>query len=134
MSFELSIVTPEAPVVDAETVDAIVAPGREGEFGVLASHEPYLAPLKPGILRYRTGTSEQRLVISGGFAEITGERVTVLARTAERADDLDPERASAARDQARSDLERLGLLSPPHEIEQAEAALARATARLELLE
>ena len=74
----LVVVTPEAPLVDTE-VDSVEAPGSEGEFGVLPGHEPLLAPLAAGELRYKVGGSTQTLEIKGGFAEVTSDAVTVLA-------------------------------------------------------
>jgi len=134
MPLELSIVTPEQAVVAGAVVDEIVAPGREGEFGVLPAHEPFLAPLRPGIVRYRDDGGLHRVAVSGGFAEVTAERVTILARTAEPAGEIDRDRAVAARDRARVELEELGTLSPGYELERARDELARAEARIEALE
>jgi F-type H+-transporting ATPase subunit epsilon len=78
MPLRLSVVTPERPVIDGE-VDSVQAPGAEGEFGVLPGHEPFLAPLAGGDLRYTDGSGSHRIGIAGGFAEVTGERVTILA-------------------------------------------------------
>ena len=74
----LVVVTPEAPLLDTE-VDSVVAPGAEGEFGVLVGHESLLAPLAEGAIRYTSGGAEQTLEIKGGFAEVSPEGVTVLA-------------------------------------------------------
>ena len=82
MPFQLFVVTPARPVVDC-AADSLVAPGAEGEFGVLPGHEPFLAPLQAGELRYETGGRRQSLHITGGFAEVTGTRVTILADAAE---------------------------------------------------
>jgi len=82
MALELSIVTPERTLVEL-MVDSVRAPGGEGEFGVLPAHEPYLASLKAGEVCYVVGGQSQRVAIGGGFAEVTQERVTVLATSAE---------------------------------------------------
>ena len=82
MSFRLTVVTPARPVVDAE-VESVVAPGQEGEFGVLTSHEPFLAPLQAGVLRYTENGQTHQLRVAQGFAEVTHERVTVLTQSAE---------------------------------------------------
>jgi F-type H+-transporting ATPase subunit epsilon len=84
MPVQLSIVTPEQSLVEA-SVDWVVAPGSEGEFGVLPLHEPYLVPLKAGDVRFQEGGQEHRVTISGGFAEVTQDRVTVLAQGAQEA-------------------------------------------------
>ena len=74
----LVVVTPEAPLVDTE-VDSLVAPGSEGEFGVLPGHEALLAPLAAGDLRYVSAGTPQTLAIKGGFAEVTPDSITILA-------------------------------------------------------
>jgi len=81
MPFVLSVVTPESPLVESEVQD-VVLPGAEGEFGVLPDHEALLAPLQAGVLSYRAGGTVKRLELGGGFAEVTRERVTVLADSA----------------------------------------------------
>ncbi len=82
MAIALSIVTPERTLVEL-TVDSVLAPGAEGEFGVLPAHEPYVTPLQAGEVRYVVEGQSQRVRISGGFAEVTQERVTVLATSEE---------------------------------------------------
>lgn len=86
MALRLSVVTPERPVVDAE-VDSVVAPGAEGEFGLLPAHEAYLAPLREGLLSYQTGGETHRLEVSGGFAEVSADQVTILVSSAAPAAD-----------------------------------------------
>ena len=129
MALRLSIVTPERPVVDVE-VESVVVPGREGEFGALPAHEPLLAPIGPGVVEYRAEGAAHRVAISGGFAEVTQERLTLLARTAELADEIDAERAQQAHaraEEARLDLDAVG---DAEELAQVEAQAARASARL----
>ena len=82
MSFEFVVVTPERPVVDARA-ESVVVPGAEGEFGVLPEHEPFLAPLVAGELRFTTEEGTHSLRITGGFAEVSQERVTILASAVE---------------------------------------------------
>jgi len=82
VSFQLSVVTPARPVVDC-AADWLVAPGAEGEFGVLPGHEPFLAPLAEGVVRFAIAGRSRSLRITGGFAEVTGTRVTILADAAE---------------------------------------------------
>ena len=130
MPFQLVVVTPER-VVSEEAVDHVVVPGVEGEFGVLPAHAPFLSALRAGIVRYDVGGRTQRLAVSAGFAEVTGEHVTVLARTAERADEVDSERAQAARARAEQGLQQATLSQ--EENARLSAALARAMARLDVV-
>jgi F-type H+-transporting ATPase subunit epsilon len=127
---QLAIVTPERKVVD-QSVDSVVLPGIEGEFGVLPGHEAFLSALQPGVVRYRAGSDSSRMAVSTGFAEVTGEHVTLLVRTAELASEIDRDRAEAARDRAQ---ERLGRQEAEIDSVRAQGALARSVARLRTLE
>ncbi|MFZ1060446.1 MAG: F0F1 ATP synthase subunit epsilon, partial [Candidatus Rokuibacteriota bacterium] len=95
--FELA--TPNRLVV-SEDVDEVVAPGLQGYFGVLPGHVPFLTSLQSGEVSYRIGRTEQYLAVSGGFAEVQGDRVTILAERAERPEEIDRERAERARQRA----------------------------------
>ena len=78
----LEVVTPERAVV-SEEVQIVVAPGSEGEFGVLKEHTTFLTSLKSGILRYKTASgTEKKLQVEGGFVEVLPDKVTVLAESA----------------------------------------------------
>src|SRR5437870_2851578 len=111
--------------------DFVVAPGSEGELGVLPRHIPLLTPLAPGSVRVRNDGEEQLFFVSGGFLEVRPDQVTVLADSAERADDIDEARAEEARHRAESLLQQK--LSDADQA-AASAALARAEARLRLAE
>jgi len=130
MRFELA--TPVRQIVSAE-VDEVVAPGTEGYFGVWAGHAPFLTTLAPGEVSYRQGREEHFLCVAGGFAEVTPERVIILAEHAEKPEEIDRERAERARQRAEA---RLAGRSPGaaagEEIDytRALAALARALTRL----
>ena len=104
----LELVTPERLVL-SEEVDEAVLPGFEGEFGVLPGHTQFLAILNIGILRYRKGSETRKIALGGGYAEVTPERVVVMADTAEHADEIDVERAQRARDRAEAALKELSL-------------------------
>jgi F-type H+-transporting ATPase subunit epsilon len=104
----LELVTPERLVL-SEDVDEAVLPGFEGEFGVLPGHTQFLAILNIGILRYRKGSEMRKIALGGGYAEVTPERVVVMADTAEHADEIDVERAQRARDRAEAALKELSL-------------------------
>jgi F-type H+-transporting ATPase subunit epsilon len=90
----LRIVTPVRPVVDAE-VSELIAPGSEGEFGVLPMHVTFLGALKPGIVSYTEGGTRKRVVISGGYAEVLQDVVTILADDAEMPEEVNGAQAAA---------------------------------------
>jgi F-type H+-transporting ATPase subunit epsilon len=101
----LEIVTPDRALVKEE-VDEVQLPGSEGYFGVLPGHTPLLSMLQVGELWYRIGQEKHYLVIAFGFVEVLPERVTVLAQMAERPQDIDVERAEAAKRRAEERLAR----------------------------
>ncbi|MGH2901710.1 MAG: ATP synthase F1 subunit epsilon [Solirubrobacteraceae bacterium] len=132
MALRLSIVTPTRPLVDA-VVEQVVAPGSEGEFGVLPGHAALLAALKPGVVRWTESGKARRAAIAGGFAEVTQERVTVLAPAAELAEQIDPAEAQRRLADASSALSNIGSLAPPEQVEQLRDAVERAQARIDAL-
>jgi F-type H+-transporting ATPase subunit epsilon len=87
-TFHFDLVSPEQLVFSGE-VEHVVVPGTEGEFGVMAGHAPVVAMLKPGILRI-LGEQERRILVTGGFAEVTPQGLTVLADRAVPVEELDP--------------------------------------------
>jgi F-type H+-transporting ATPase subunit epsilon len=95
----LELATPTRQLV-SEPVDEVMAPGTEGYFGVLPGHAAFLATLGSGEVVYRRGRDEVHLAVHGGFAEVTPERVIILAETAERPDEIDRARAERARQRA----------------------------------
>jgi len=129
--FELA--TPTRMLVSAD-VDEVVAPGVEGYFGVLPGHAALLTTLGSGEVSYRTGKSEQHLLVAGGFAEVQPDRVIILAEVAEAPEEIDRERAERARQ--RAELRLSGRHPQGFENEgeidynRALAALARALARI----
>jgi len=126
-SIDLQIVTPERMLVH-EQVDELLIPGAEGYFGVLPGHTPLLAALSVGELWYRKGQEKTYLSIAYGFAEVLPDRVSILAQLAERAEDIDVERAEAARKRA---TERLAQKSDV-DYERARAALTKSLTRLQV--
>ena len=121
---QLELATPTRLLV-SEEVDEVVAPGTEGYFGVLPGHAPFLTTLGTGELTYRQGRDERRLAVIGGFAEVSGERVVILAEEVERPGEVDRGRAERARQRAE---QRLAGKSP--DAAQAEIDYARALAAL----
>jgi F-type H+-transporting ATPase subunit epsilon len=87
-TFQFDLVSPEQIVFSGE-VEHVVVPGTEGEFGVLAGHAPLVAMLRPGILRI-LGLNEQRILVVGGFAEVSPDGLTVLADRATLMEEVDP--------------------------------------------
>jgi F-type H+-transporting ATPase subunit epsilon len=126
----LEIVTPEKKVL-SEMVDIVVAPGEEGEFGVLPNHIPFLTKIKVGELRFRVGGSARYVSVMGGYAEVLPDRVTILATAAEEATEIDVIRAKAARERAER---RLAEAKDRLEFVRAQVALQRAIARLKVAE
>ena len=125
----LEVVTPAGVVANVEA-DIVVAPGSEGEFGVLPGHTTFLTTLQTGMIRYQEQGGGERIVfVHGGFAEVSLDTVTVLAEAAERRKDIDVERAKSAVKRAE---ERLTEASRREDIDfkRAQAALQRAMARL----
>lgn len=124
----LDIVTPERKLVSAE-VDEVTAPGFYGEFGVLAQHTPYLCQLGVGVLSYRTGSARYFVSIIEGYAEVGPDKITILAESAERAEDIDAERAQESRQRAQ---ERMAGQKSEEELDfdRAELSLKRAIARI----
>jgi F-type H+-transporting ATPase subunit epsilon len=126
-TIELQIVTPERMLV-REPVDEVVIPGSNGSFGVLPGHAPLLAALSVGELWYRKGQEKTYLSIVEGFAEVLPDRVTILARVAEHADEIDIGRAEAARKRA---AERLDFKTDV-DYERARLALMKSMTRLQV--
>jgi F-type H+-transporting ATPase subunit epsilon len=127
LPLRLSIMTPERRVY-SEEVDMVIAPGIEGQLGVLPHHAPLLTALTPGELRVKRGDEEESFAISGGFMEVQHDQVTILANTAEHAEEIDLERAEAARRRAE---ERLRSRTQENvDFARAEAALRRAMTRI----
>ncbi|MGE5248103.1 MAG: F0F1 ATP synthase subunit epsilon [Verrucomicrobiota bacterium] len=126
-TIRLELVTPERLLL-SEEVDEVIAPGYEGEFGVLPEHTQYLSILNIGVLRYRKAGQLHKVALSGGFAEVTPERVVVMAETAERAEEIDVERARRARERAEASLKTLAMDDESYAA--AAAALQRAIVRI----
>lgn len=127
LSFEL--VTADRVVLQEDGVDMVVAPGTDGVLGVLPHHVPLITTLQPGELRVKRGAEETSMVVTGGFMEVTPDKVLVLADAAERSDEIDLARAEEARRRAE---ERLAMSSDTVDATRAEAALRRAMARIRI--
>ena len=129
----LEVVTPEHVLVSRE-VTTVVAPGSLGEFGILEGHVPFLTGIVPGEVRYNpVDGGPELLAVTNGFAEVSDNNVSILVDAAERAGDIDVERARHAADRAR---ERLAGMGKNEDIDfvRAESALRRALARIKIAE
>jgi F-type H+-transporting ATPase subunit epsilon len=124
---DLQIVTPDRLIVH-EQVDEVEIPGSEGYFGVLPGHTPMLASLAVGEMWYRKGQEKTYLSMAFGFVEVLPDRVTILARLAERAEEIDIERAQAARARAEERLSRASAV----DYERARQALLKSMTRLQV--
>ncbi|MCZ6867819.1 MAG: F0F1 ATP synthase subunit epsilon [Dehalococcoidia bacterium] len=125
-TMQLDIITAEKVAYSGE-VEALLAPGIEGELGILPHHAPLMTMLQPGELMVRKDGQETFLAVTGGFLEVMENRVSILADAAERSEDIDEERAQAA---VKSAQERIAMRSADLDLEQAMAQLRRATVRL----
>ena len=122
----LDIVTPDKVVLNAE-VDYVGACGVDGQFGLMPQHAPMLSALKVGDLYYRQGSETRWVFVSGGFAQISDNKVTILAESAELAADIDLDRAEQAKARAEK---RLADPKPDVDAARAELALKRAVTRI----
>jgi F-type H+-transporting ATPase subunit epsilon len=127
----LEIVTPDRRLLSADA-DVVVCPGVEGQFGVLHGHIPFLSALEIGEMYYRDGGKTEFLSVSGGFAEVTSEKVTIVAESAEIGREIDIERARRAMERAQQRL--AAARTEAVDWARAEAALRRAMVRMKVAE
>ncbi len=127
----LEVVAPSRQVVRSEHVDEVIAPGSEGEFGVLPGHTPFLTTLKVGMLSYREGGDWHHLAVDWGYAEVGPNRVVILAEGADRASEIDIAEARLAKERAEKALaEKLEHMDH----EKARIELQRALIRIQVAE
>ena len=130
-NIRLEVVTPEKQVIN-DMAQIVMAPGSLGEFGVLSGHTPFMTSLKTGAIHYRDQNGKDQYVfVSGGFAEALPDKVTVLAESAEKMEEIDPERAKAAMERAEK---RLAEDRAREQVDsaRAKAALERAVVRIKI--
>jgi F-type H+-transporting ATPase subunit epsilon len=128
---QLDVVTPEKAVLSRKALE-VVAPGSQGEFGVLIGHTPFLSTLKPGQIIIKTEDRDIYLAVGGGFAEVISNRVIILAETADMAEDIIAEEVKAEIDQAHEKLREYGRDDP--EYTKWENRLVRAEVKLRVFE
>ncbi|MBI4691039.1 MAG: F0F1 ATP synthase subunit epsilon [Nitrospirae bacterium] len=124
---KLEIVTPYGLVV-SEDVDEVLCTGSEGEFGVLPGHADFVTTLKIGMLTSKKGNETKIYFVNWGYAEVGTDKITVLADSAERSEDIDVERAKAAMKRAEERLRK----NAESDFNKAEAALERAATRIQV--
>ncbi|MBM4446898.1 MAG: F0F1 ATP synthase subunit epsilon [Chloroflexi bacterium] len=129
-TLRLEIITAERQVF-SDYVNTVVAPGVEGELGILPHHAPLITMLKPGEVLIRKDGEETYMSVSGGFLEVRPDKILILADACERAEEIDIERAEAAKRRAE---ERLKTLTPEVDVAQVQAALLRSLVRLKVAE
>jgi F-type H+-transporting ATPase subunit epsilon len=127
-TFQLEIVTPEKKVVET-TAEEVQIPGKNGYLGILPGHAPLITELSVGEITYRENSTEQKLAVAWGFAEVLPTKVTILAETAERPTEIDVERARKAKERAE---QRLTSGDTSVDVDRALDALHRAETRLEV--
>ena len=125
----LEVVTPTGALVD-DDVDIVNAPGYGGDFGVLTNHAPFLSTIKIGMLTYEKDRTRSALMVSGGFCEVSNNKITFLVESAEFGGDIDVERAMRAKERAEKRLAQAAAQQDNINRVRAEAALQRALARL----
>jgi len=126
---QLDVVTPERRVL-AESVEMVTVPGFGGELGILPGHTPLISRLQTGVLSYVKDGSTQQLHVSGGFVEVSDDRVSVLAEVAEKPEEIDAARARLARERVEKNLN--GWAGEEEEFEKARVKLERSMVRLQL--
>jgi F-type H+-transporting ATPase subunit epsilon len=129
-TFQLEIVTPEKMVV-RDAAEEMQIPGKNGYLGILPGHAPLITELAVGEITYRAGGYTHHLAVAWGFAEVLPDKVTVLAETAERAEEIDVRRAQEAKQRAE---EHLKSANPETDFNRAAIALQRAETRLDVAE
>lgn len=126
---QLEVVTPERRVL-SETVSSVTVPGRKGEMQLLPGHAALIAELKTGVLSYTDAGTTFQLHVSGGFVEVSDDRVSVLAEIAERPEEIDAARAKLSRDHTEKELSSWS--GTEEDFEKARAKLERSMVRLQL--
>ena len=128
-TFQLEIVTPQKQMVKDVAAEEAQIPGADGYLGILPGHAPLITELKAGALTYRAGGTTHTLSVAWGFAEVLPEKVTILAETAERPQEIDVARVEKAKARAE---ERLKSNNPDVDYDRAEDALERAETRIKV--
>ncbi len=130
MSLTVRVITPDNTVWDS-SAEEVILPSTTGQLGILSGHAPLLSALDIGVMRLRPQKDWLSILIAGGFAEVEADEVTILVNSAERGDDIDPDKAREAYESAKERLEKAQTADKRQEIIQATQALKRARSRLQ---
>ena len=125
---QLEVITPEKLAL-RESADEVTIPAVGGELGILPDHAPLISQVQTGVLSYRVGSEKKQLLVSGGFAEVLPDKVSILADVAEKPEEIDAERARKSRDRAEK---RLASSSDEIDFNRAQLKLQRALIRIQL--
>ncbi len=126
-TIQLEVVTPERLVVN-DKAEYVEIPGKTGYLGILPGHAPLITEIAVGEIKYTNGGQTKRLAVAWGFAEVIQDKITILAETAEKAEEIDAARAEAAKKRAEAELQKAG----PEGNKEAQSALDRANTRLDV--
>lgn len=126
----VSVVTPDGPVLE-ENFDMVVCETEDGELGILPQHIPLIAPLKISAIRLKLKSDTKRLAVNSGIVEVRDDKVTILAQSAERPEDINVDRAKEAKTRAQ---QRLDSKQDHIDFQRAELALKRAMNRLDVVQ
>ncbi|MGI6225637.1 MAG: F0F1 ATP synthase subunit epsilon [Peptococcales bacterium] len=126
-TLKLEVVTPERKVL-SEEISSLIVPAIQGYLGILSNHAPMISGLEPGVVKYKVAGEYKKMAISGGFLEVSDNKVSILANTAELAGEIDVKRAEAAKERAKKRLHNKDGV----DVLRAEMALKRANARLKV--
>lgn len=130
MSLTVRVITPDNTVWDA-SAEEVILPSTTGQLGILSGHAPLLSALDIGVMRIRPQKDWLSIVVAGGFAEVEGNEVTILVNSAERGENIDPEKAQETYEQAKARVEKARAAENRQEIIQATQALRKARSRLQ---
>lgn len=131
MFLHLTLATPSRSVLDVENVESVVAPGIEGELGILPNHAPLLTKLKDGVVKYRVGSDQKYIGVTSAFMDVVDNTITIISESAVLPEEADEARAEEARRQAHEQLEKR---LEGTDFRQVEAELRRALLELKLIE
>lgn len=131
MTLHLTLATPSRKILDLENVESVIAPGVEGELGILPNHAPLLTKLHDGIVKYRVGSEKKYIGVTSAFMDIVDNKVTIISEAAVLPEEADEARAEEARRQAHEQLQKR---LEGTDFQQVEAELRKALLELKLIE
>ena len=131
MTLHLTLATPTRNILDLENVESVIAPGVEGELGILPNHSPLLTKLKDGVITYRVGNERKHIGVTSAFMDVVDNKVTIISESAVLPEEADEARAEEARRQAHEQLQKR---LEGTDFRQVEAELRKALLELKLIE